>query len=105
MSSDIPSDEEIFRWIGEPVEMLVIPNSVFISNQNNYPVLSKGHQRMITLFLQNTKCNIAIKPTSQFDNRIKLYAEYIRHIARLSNENDPMLGYDDYLEIPLQPLH
>lgn len=105
VSSDIPSDEEIFRWIGEPVEMLVIPNSVFISNQNNYPVLSKGHQRMITLFLQNTKCNIAVKPTSQSDNRIKLYAEYLRHITKLSYENDPMLGYDDYLEIPLQPLY
>ena len=105
VSSDIPSDEEIYRWIGEPVEMLVIPNSVFITNNHNYPVLSKGHQRMVMLFLQNTKCHIAIKPSSKFDNRIKLYAEYIRHLAKLSYEYDPMLGYDDYLEIPLQPLY
>jgi type II protein arginine methyltransferase len=41
LSEDIPSEEELARWLGEPVECLIIPSQLFIINQKNYPVLKR----------------------------------------------------------------
>lgn len=38
------NNDEIYRWLGESICMLVIPHSSFISNQNNFPILSKKQQ-------------------------------------------------------------
>lgn len=44
MTPDLPSDEEIKRWLGEKISILVVPHSCFLSNNKNFPVLSKKHQ-------------------------------------------------------------
>lgn len=105
VTADIPSDQEIFRWCGEPVDTLIVPASIFISNANNYPVLSKGHQRMLQMFLSTIQVNFIVKPDSPQDNRIPLYYDYIRHLYQKNYIYDPLAGYTDFLEIPLQPLY
>lgn len=47
----LPSSQEIDRWIGEPISILVIPTSLFIPNNHNQPVLRKAHQELIQRFL------------------------------------------------------
>jgi type II protein arginine methyltransferase len=39
------------------------------------------------------------------DNGLQHYSDYLRHLADKYRQNDPMLGFDDLLEIPLQPLY
>lgn len=90
MSADLPSKNEIDRWLGEPVECIIIPSDIFIRNAANYPVLSKAHQEVISAFLQNNvhfmvKCNMN-------DGSIKHYSEYLKHIAASSVQKDPMKG-------------
>jgi PRMT5 TIM barrel domain len=43
-SSDIPDRTEVLRWLGENISMIVITDSSFITNSNNYAVLPKVTQ-------------------------------------------------------------
>lgn len=103
LSADVPSPQHLQRWLGEPVAMLVIPASLFIRNAQNYPVLSKGHQAVVVAFQQQNvgfliKCNGA-------DRSLMRYADYVRHLCGKNVRADPLRGFDDLLEIPLQPLY
>lgn len=44
LSADLPSDEELKRWLGEPIGLLIIPNSCFVQSKYNFPVLPRKHQ-------------------------------------------------------------
>jgi len=44
---ELPSDEELDRWLGEPVAALIIQSKIFMTNKKGYPVLSKPHQEFI----------------------------------------------------------
>lgn len=103
LSADIPSEDELHRWLGEPIECLIIPSSVFIRNSSNYPVLSKAHQTLIEAFIDR-KIAFAVKANMN-DGSLRYYAEYIRHLSDKFTKPDPMQGFDDLLEIPLQPLY
>ena len=46
------SDEELDRWYSEPVKALIIPTSVFLTNRNGFPVLSKPHQKFVVRFFK-----------------------------------------------------
>lgn len=104
LSEDLPPTEVIQRWLCEPVSCIIVPANVFIRNAQNFPVLSKAHQSVITAFVKNdisfmVKCN-------RNDNGLRNYADYLRHLAtNNSPTKDPMHGFDDILEIPLQPLY
>ena len=52
LTTDLPSDQEIERWTGEPVKALVVPTRVFITNKKGFPVLSRAHQNVIRMFLK-----------------------------------------------------
>lgn len=104
LSADLPSSDEIQRWLCEPVSCLIIPSHIFIHNAQNYPVLSKAHQSVIASFIKNDisfmiKCNY-------MDNSLRNYADYLRYLGQMhSPQKEPMHGFDDILEIPLQPLY
>lgn len=44
LSSDVPKNECVYRWLSEPIACIVIPYTCFIMNNANYPVLSKKQQ-------------------------------------------------------------
>lgn len=90
MSADVPSSQQLKRWLGEPVATLIIPAELFIRNAQNYPVLSKGHQAVVVAFLQNNagfliKCNAN-------DRGLRNYADYVRHLCSKNLVQDPMKG-------------
>ena len=47
LTADLPSDACIERWMSEPIKMVVIPTSLFLTNKNGFPVLSKVHQALV----------------------------------------------------------
>lgn len=49
---ELPPQQEIDRWIGEPVKALALPASVFSRNRKGFPVLPKAHQELVSHFLQ-----------------------------------------------------
>lgn len=105
LPADLPSDDEIYRWIGENVGLLIIPHSAFISNKSNYPILSTKHREVVQTLMQYTKCSIAIQPKNSRDPRTKLYAEFIEYISKFCHTDNVNNGFEDHLETPLQPLH
>ncbi|GAB0095126.1 Protein arginine N-methyltransferase [Sergentomyia squamirostris] len=103
LSADIPSRDEILRWLGEPVEYLVVPSNIFIRNNANYPVLSVAHQEVLSLFVRRNNVKFMVK-ANQHDHSLRYYAEYLNHMHEKYKEVDPMNSLEDVIEIPLQPL-
>ena len=44
------TDDEIERWLSEPVKCLKLPTSLFLTNKHGFPVLSKAHQKFVCKF-------------------------------------------------------
>lgn len=47
IGADMPSDEVVDKWLGEPIKAAILPTSIFLTNKKGFPVLSKAHQRII----------------------------------------------------------
>lgn len=103
LTEKIPTREEIFRWFGEPVEYLIIPSRIFVLNSAGYPVLSKLLQEIIVIFIR-LNVSFMVKANAE-DKNLKYYAEYLAHLHRQFYKNDSMNGFEDRLELPLQPLY
>lgn len=103
LSGDIPYSEEIKRWLGEPVQCLIIPSSLFLLNDSNYPVLPKLIQELIGAFVK-LDIFFVVKANLE-DPSLRYYSEYLQYLFSRYTKPDPMVGFDDLLEIPLQPLY
>lgn len=82
MSSDLPSEDEIARWIGEPIRCIVLSTDVFITNRKGYPVLSKAHQ---SLLKSMTNLDVQILLTGARRHEfIQYYVQYLDHLWKVS---------------------
>ncbi|VVC31708.1 Protein arginine N-methyltransferase PRMT5,PRMT5 arginine-N-methyltransferase,Protein arginine N- [Cinara cedri] len=97
----IPTDDEISRWIGEPVHGLSINIDIFVLNKKGYPVLSKEHEDILKIALQQ-KWTIVLSG-DPLPNMLD-YFYYIMFIAKNTTISSPMFEYNDILQLPLQPL-
>lgn len=70
-----PSLDVVLRWLGEPVEAIVIPSTMFIRNRHNFPVLPKIWQDVLKMFIK-AHVNIIVS-TDCNDNSLKLYTDYL----------------------------
>ncbi|XP_048507266.1 protein arginine N-methyltransferase 5 isoform X2 [Athalia rosae] len=106
VSHDIPSSEEIDRWLGEPVRCLILPTTIFITNKKGYPVLSKAHQMLLKKF-SPLRVQLILSGSNRHQD-ITFYHNYLNHLAMNYQRNGPVerfaRGYEDYLQCPLQPL-
>lgn len=102
LCEDVPTTDAMQRWLGEPIECVVVHSKLFIRNRNNYPVLTRAHQEILAQFIGNN-AHFMIKANID-DPSLRHYAEYMRHLVEKFRVADPMQGFDDLLEIPLQPL-
>lgn len=108
ITADLPSEKCLNRWLSEPVKCVVISTSLFLTNKKGYPVLSKAHQSFIK---QLFKLDIQLILTGidrHPDKGIHSYQQYLDHLWQSQPPRDPIAqfskGYEDYLQIPLQPL-
>lgn len=83
LSADLPSEEELLRWLGEPVELLIVPSDVFINNAKNYPVLSKAHQSIVGRFL-GMHAHLAIKGAGDDGVRLKNCVDYLKYMIQVN---------------------
>ncbi|CAO3683062.1 unnamed protein product [Umbelopsis vinacea] len=112
LSPYLPEEEHhLERWFAEPIKAVIIPANVFISNQKGYPVLPKRHQIFIKSLIQKFKPSFIVTASELGLHKAggpSAYQEYIRYLSRsLPPPNDVerfSVGYQDYLQAPLQPL-
>lgn len=103
LTEKIPTREEIFRWFGEPIQYLIVPSTLFVLNMAGYPVLSKLLQEIIGIFIRlNVSFMVKANPK---DYNLRYYAEYLNHLVHQYHKVDLMAGFEDHLELPLQPLY
>lgn len=51
LTDSLADRQSIERYLGEPVKALIIPTRIFIGNKMGYPILSKRHQEVVKMFL------------------------------------------------------
>lgn len=106
LSADLPSEQRVRRWLGEPVRCLLVPTSLFMTNKKGYPVLPKPHQVVIMRFLK-LECQVLVEGSCHHEH-MKLYYQYIDHLYNTQPPDDPLAefakGFEDHLQTPLQPL-
>lgn len=81
---DRPSIEVVQRWLGEPVEAVIIPSTMFIRNRHNFPVLPKIWQETLKLFVK-AHVNIIVS-TDCGDNSLKLYSDYLNNFREMNKD-------------------
>ncbi|XP_078041108.1 protein arginine N-methyltransferase 5 [Augochlora pura] len=106
ISHDLPEQEEIDRWLGEPIKCLIIPTSLFITNRKGYPVLSKAHQTVIKKFIMlEVQFVLSGANRHQYVSYYHNYLEYLWKNCKVNGTVERFArGYEDYLQCPLQPL-
>jgi len=105
----LPDDKYLQRWLGEPVKVLIIPTKIYQTNQRDYPVLSKAHQKFIQKLMRFPSMHLIVTGnTEKHFVGEKSYVEYLRFLQKNLSPLDPKeaasLSYNDYLQAPLQPL-
>jgi len=110
ISGDLPEGSSLVRWFSEPIEAVILPKKIFLTNKNGYPVLSKRHQELVRKLFKHTYqfiiSDIFNEPLEK--NGLPSYQQYIRHLFRTQEQPSEIeklaLDYEDYLQTPLQPL-
>ncbi|RWS24179.1 protein arginine N-methyltransferase 5-like protein [Leptotrombidium deliense] len=111
LCDNLPDDEELQRWCGEPIKALHIPTSIFITNQKGFPVLSRPCRRFVQNIVEKTAHDVQfiIRESVRGANLL----HYVQYLDNAKNQaiqypSDAVSrfarGYEDYLQIPLQPL-
>lgn len=109
ITADLPSDSCIERWMSEPIKLVVVPTSLFLTNKNGFPVLSKVHQTLVHKLFSLGPDFLITGACRHPDKGIKKYYEYMNYLykqyqQRLEYSARFTKGYEDCLQNPLQPL-
>lgn len=112
ITSQLPSDEQLLdMWIAEPIKTVIVPGEIFVSNSKGYPVLPKPHQKFIQKLMDKMKPDMVVTvPSTPIHKSASpsSYCDYIRYLNRnlrpLTSYDVISAGFQDYIQIPLQPL-
>ncbi|KAL3115929.1 hypothetical protein niasHT_007229 [Heterodera trifolii] len=111
---DLHNNLSLRRWLAEPISSLFLDHSLFISDENtSSPTLPNVHRMLVNYLLSNCRQSVVLSSSSvqsdHFANcELKQMVLSTKQLI-LSNENickneNPMFGYFDLLQTPLQPL-
>ncbi|NXD46904.1 ANM5 methyltransferase, partial [Copsychus sechellarum] len=108
LGPDLPSAPALARWLGEPVKAALLPTRLFLTNKKGFPVLGRGHQRLLVQLLK-LDVQIILQGSPHHGGRpLSAYLQYLEHLGQ--HRPPPSAyelyarGYEDYLQSPLQPL-
>ncbi|KAK6176914.1 hypothetical protein SNE40_015120 [Patella caerulea] len=108
LTADLPSEIVLDRWLSEPVKVVLISTSVFITNKKGYPVLPKQHQMYLRQLFKLDIQLILTGSDRHADKGLRSYQQYLDHLWQTQPQPDQVgqfaKGYEDYLQSPLQPL-
>ncbi|XP_077538137.1 protein arginine N-methyltransferase 5-like [Haemaphysalis longicornis] len=106
LTEQLPSERRLARWLGEPVKCIVVSTALFVNNKKGFPVLTRPHQLVVQRFFK-LNCQVMIEGCCRHDH-MRLYYQYIEHLYNTMPEDDVLgqfaKGYEDFLQMPLQPL-
>lgn len=114
-SDELPEQlETLQKWCGEPVKAVILHTRQFLTNQKQFPVLSKNFQ-IILKWLMKFKLHVILKGRSLHcgGHSLTPYFQYLRHLYTIANTEfnlEKSIGerscdsYYDTLQAPLQPL-
>ena len=78
VSNDLPTRQDMDRWLGEPIGCVILKTKTFLTNNQGFPVLSKAHQEFISRCLRR---NILVMISGAVrDDQWILYQQYINHL-------------------------
>eukprot|EP01147_Barroeca_monosierra_P005185 gene5185-7029_t len=107
ISADICSKEEQDRWLGEPIRCVIVSADIFLTNAKGFPVLSRAHQSFIKRLLKLNP-HLIISDASTNGRSQKACLRYLNHLSGTlpipTVYEQSTIGYNDFIEIPLQPL-
>lgn len=107
LTGDIPDEDVIKRWLGEPLRTVIVPTSIFLTNKQGFPVLSKRHQALVMKLFQ-FKLQWIISGNAKHKDSVKVYLQYLRYLYTrrppLTEQQAFESPFYDYLQAPLQPL-
>lgn len=107
LSEVVPSEEDMKRWYSEVLLAISISTKLFVTNKSGYPVLRREFQQLISSSFKN-KVQIVIHGTDLHGMGMDSYQKYIYHLYEskepLSVYEEFSRGYEEFLQIPLQPL-
>lgn len=104
LSTDLPDQQELNRWLGEPIKAVIMHTSIFLTNKVGHPVLSRPHQMFVNKLLDLDACIFISGESTQ---NVKPYFEYLSFIHENNKFNklySYSYAYEDLLQVPLQPL-
>ncbi|XP_037077517.1 protein arginine N-methyltransferase 5-like isoform X2 [Pollicipes pollicipes] len=108
VGADLPESRCLDRWMGEPIKCVMLPADVFITNKKGFPVLTRAHQELMKCMMR-LNCQFVVTGANRHQH-VKHYWQYLNHLYQvfLEESNNPLsdfaIGYEDYLQCPLQPL-
>uniref|UniRef100_UPI00358FBAD8 protein arginine N-methyltransferase 5 isoform X2 n=1 Tax=Myxine glutinosa TaxID=7769 RepID=UPI00358FBAD8 len=108
ITADLPSEDEVGKWLGEPIKAAMLPTGIFLTNKKGFPVLSRAHQQLV-FRLFKLDVQFVVKGTNRHsDKELRTYQQYLEHLFHnrpaSSSYDLYSKGYEDYLQCPLQPL-
>jgi protein arginine N-methyltransferase 5 len=109
LTSDVPEEQALARWMGEPVRALSVSTDVFLTNKMGQPVLSKAHQRIFKRFMPyRIQMVVHGELPVAGSGEINRHLRYVHHLWSTqtppTQQDEWERPYLDYLQAPLQPL-
>ncbi|EMR11168.1 hypothetical protein PNEG_00762 [Pneumocystis murina B123] len=108
IGNKLPELTAITRWFAEPIGLLIINSNIFVSNSDGNLILPQAHQTFYTKLIK-FKPNVLLQISDDISlsNNSSVYYQYLRHLENINPTTTIEKfanGYQDYLQIPLQPL-
>lgn len=106
ITEDICDEEQLTRWLGEPLQMIFIATHIFQTNRSGYPVLNKTLTNFFKKALERN-VQVIISGANRHQQFI-YYVQYMYYLKKLTLSSDPLVvsadQFEDCLQYPLQPL-
>ena len=106
LTEDTPDLPVLQRWLGESVKAVIVPSSIWLTNKQGFPVLSKRYQKVCKMYL-NRKAQFVISGGTLPLERLAPYQQYLAWLCKPSEQTQQERfesPYADWLQVPLQPL-
>lgn len=110
LTADLPSRAALERWVSEPIRVVLLSTSAYVTNRVGYPVLSRRHQDFIKImfkmrpFFALTGRPHKVKGGDGYRPFVQYLAHLFGKMPGASEAETFEAPYYDYLQAPLQPL-
>ncbi|XP_015782762.1 protein arginine N-methyltransferase 5 isoform X2 [Tetranychus urticae] len=109
VAGDIPDKNTQKRWLGEPIKMILINSDLFVPDKDSFVRIPEPWMEFIVSILRASCRKIAIlvkgKIPVSYMKKVALYLNEVFDTYRSNSLIDQFAtGYEDILQVPLQPL-